>query len=252
MSRVAFIISFIRFLAAPVAAWITWPNNLKDLVYIFNVLTCAAGWAVAGVGLCANTDDKFTETLKKLISDYYLNVDVGQIRMAIWFLVGVGTFLFFTGLLGMCGAIRENKWLLRLFCVIVLVLFLAGLGAGIATFVMKDKFRSSIEEVLKESFIILESSSDKHMLEAKMTLISIQKELQCCGIRTMNGQGQPPSAYRNLCAESCTVGKLDCVTVIWYGIRRNALIAGGVAVGVLIIELLAMIFSFMMSSAIAD
>lgn len=105
---------------------------------------------ILGVSIWANLDGNFQSTLQKQIDEEGLNIPLVKYQTAIWVMAGAGGFLFLTGFLGCCGAACENRVLLGLFFVIVLILYLLELGAGIAVLVMKDKFKEDITKAIQE------------------------------------------------------------------------------------------------------
>ncbi|TRZ03199.1 hypothetical protein DNTS_004426, partial [Danionella cerebrum] len=50
----------------------------------------------------------------------------------------MGGMLFLLGFLGCCGAIRENKCLLLIFFMLILVIFLAELAVAILAFIFRE------------------------------------------------------------------------------------------------------------------
>jgi hypothetical protein len=160
--------------------------------------------------------------------------------MGVWVLVGIGVFLFLVGFLGCCGAWCENRCLLGMFFTIVLICFIIELGGGIAAFVLKDKVKSKIKEGLNESL---------KTADGKKGFGEMQEALKCCGIDGTYIKGSGPGGDVAKCATGVTVG---CFDKMWNGLKKNAIAAGGAAVGILVIELLAMIFACVMCSAIKE
>ena len=159
-----------------------------------------------------------------------------EFQTAIWVLVGVGGLLFVTGFLGCCGAACENRCLLGLFFGIVLVLFVGELSAGIAVIVKQDAVKNVLAEGLTEA-----------LKEDKTALNGVMDKYKCCAIN-----GTAPSTAPDICVNAKTAGMPGCLDKLWADLKSNIVPVGGVAIGVLVIELLAMIFSCVMCNAIGS
>lgn len=224
-------------------------KTVKFLVFIVNFLICLAGGAVMGVGIAANLNTDFMKKLQDAIDTYNLGDDLklANLTTAIWCLVAVGAFLFLTGFLGCCGAACENRCLLGVFFVIVLILFIAELGAGIAALVLQGKMKEEIKKGIEDMYDAL--SNNKTLSD--QSLIKFEEEIKCCGIQSN------PGTWGDGTKDHCPKPKSgpeynNCVDVLWDLLKKYAVPAGAVAVGVLVIELLAMIFSCVMCNAISQ
>jgi len=215
---------------------------VKYLVFTFNFLIFVVGIAVMATSLVTvfNNDARtyFNNILAKAGSSF--NFD--QMNVALYVLAAVGALLLLTGFLGCCGAWTESVCLLSLFFSIVLILFIAELGCGIAILVKKDDVKNALFSEIKK---LIEKYYDSSQ-EIKDAIDKMQTEVGCCGC---NGpldfplpRGPPTSCLQG----GFTTG---CCNKIWGDLESKAAIAGGVAIGILVIELLAMIFTCILCQA---
>jgi hypothetical protein len=205
---------------------------VKFFLVLINSLICLSGMVLFGVSLWANLDKKFNTYW----DDLNTGVDISQYKVGIWILVGVGAFLFFIGFLGCCGAWCENKLLLGLFFVVVLIITVVELAAAIYAIVQRNKIKAEIEKGLNEA-------KKKAGAGDRDTWKKIQDEFKCCGV-----DGTPVKPEWK--ADCGTYEGTGCVDAIWDWIKTHAAIAGGIAIAVIVIEILAMVFACVMCSAI--
>jgi len=218
---------------------------VKYLVFTFNFLIFVVGIAVMATSLVTvfNSDARkyFGDLLAKAGSGFSLD----QMNVALYVLAAVGALLLLTGFLGCCGAWTESVCLLTLFFSIILILFIAELGCGIAILVKKDEVKKALFDEIKT--LIEKYSSQKQ--EVKDAIDIMQKEVECCGCYGF--QDYLPSGPPASCTSSTKPTQLatGCCDKIWNDLESKAAIAGGVAIGILVIELLAMIFTCILCQA---
>jgi len=148
--------------------------------------------------------------------------------------------LLLTGFLGCCGACTENTCLLSLFFAIILILFVAELGCGIAILVNKGKFQDTLDEALTKN---MHNYNQTGFDEYSRSIDQMQTEMKCCGCKGKQdfaGKIEP---------KTCIVYTEGCCDKIWREAEGQLAIVGGVAIGILVIELLAMIFSCILCQA---
>jgi len=132
--------------------------------------------------------------------------------------------------------------LLSLFFVIVLILAVIELGAAIFAVTNKDDFHDKIKQALQEGW-------DKDFPNGEKNIKPIQDAFKCCGVPGRD-------------AELATLGPLfctkeqrvngNCLDVIWSTVESAGTVAIVIAFVVLIVELLAMIFSCLLCRAFRD
>jgi len=204
----------------------------KYLMFLFNLLIFIGGAVLFGTGIWVLVDGG---SFKNIVSTDPI------IFGAVYLLIVVGGVIFVTGFLGCCGAIRESKCLLNTFFVVVLVLFIVELAGIILAFVNESKVEEAAINSMKlynENDVIRDGWD------------TLQSGFNCCGY---NGVGDWGTA--SLLSLSVTVpsscqalafAQPGCKAVI----KGYFIIIGGIGVGVLFIELLAMIFACCLSRSV--
>jgi len=217
---------------------------VKYLVFLFNFLVFVVGAIVLGVSLAIRYSNDVQKYFQKLLdSAHDDSVTLSQLYIPLYILMGIGALLLLTGFLGCCGACMENTCLLSLFFAIILILFVAELGCGIAILVSKDKIEKSVNDEIKK---IIQQNYGKRN-ETTTSINEMQKEMKCCGCYGAIDYieaGTPPPA-----PECLLYANVGCCTQIWSKAEGQLAIVGGVAIGILVIELLAMIFSCILCQA---
>ncbi|KFQ32876.1 Tetraspanin-18, partial [Merops nubicus] len=167
-------------------------------------------------------------------------------------LLAMGAMLFLLGFLGCCGAARENKCLLLLFFMFILLIFLAELSAAILAFIFRENLtREFFTKELKKHYL---RNNDTDVFSS--TWNSVMITFACCGVNGPEDfeavpqlphsplERAPPEAccQRELGGreglfvdrEACLTG--GCYTVIMNSFETYVYLAGALAIGVLAIE----------------
>jgi len=228
---------------------------VKYLFFTFNFLIFICGGAILGVSLWARFDANFQSKLQEMTQQVDKNVQtsayIGNIQnmyIALYVLAAIGGLLLLCGFLGCCGACCENTCLLGTFFFIILVLFLAEIAGGIYIFVKKDDMRDDMRKAFRDSFITNTNQ------EAKNQLKDIQEKGQCCGAAgcdpTVGGQDLTDSTVIQCCATRRTAE--GCSDKLFDLLKSNVTIVAIVAVCLVVVELLAMIFSCILCNSIRN
>lgn len=212
---------------------------VKFLVFFFNFLVFVVGVAILGVALGIRFNNDIQTYFQNLLNNAKSPVDLGYLYVPLYVLMGVGALLILTGFLGCCGAWTENTCLLAVFFAIVLILFIAELGCGIAILVNKEDFKNKLSEAITERV----KDFDNLSKEDQDSIYGMEKALQCCGC---TGAGDYVGVTKHTTACPKNEG---CCNKIWDKAEGQLKIVGGVAIGILVIELLAMIFSCILCQA---
>eukprot|EP00112_Aurelia_sp_Birch-Aquarium-sp1_P006085 Seg1680.10 transcript_id=Seg1680.10/GoldUCD/mRNA.D3Y31 product="CD63 antigen" protein_id=Seg1680.10/GoldUCD/D3Y31 len=143
-------------------------------------------------------------------------------------ILGLACFVFVLGFLGCLGAALQKKSILKTFFAILLIFLLIQAALIIVYFVQKEQ----IEALLKLNWTKMDDKGRN----------SIQKELQCCGM-------QPGETFASYNDTSCfTNGKNpprrnSCFKALDDWLKNNIIIVGACGGGLILIELLLLIFT---------
>ncbi|KAF6774033.1 hypothetical protein AHF37_07024 [Paragonimus kellicotti] len=138
---------------------------LQCMLIVFNAIVIGCGIALIVVGSIAEVN------LKK-----YSGTDDAYLHGFVIFVIAFGCFLTVLGIFGFCGACRKSVYCLTMYVIFLVILILAGLAAGIAGFILKDKVKQYARNVLTQAYNKFTSVDDY-----KKLIDSIQKDLHCCG-----------------------------------------------------------------------
>ncbi|XP_077452867.1 tetraspanin-18B-like [Stigmatopora argus] len=145
---------------------------IKYLMLIFNTSFVVAGCLLVGLGLLGMLG---TSTLGAVV-----NLHQG-LKLAIYFVLGVGASLFLLGFLGCCGTLRENRCLLLFFLLLIFFVFLAELGAAGWT-LSTQRESLTVDELAKQMKHKFKSDEKDPYSKAWTTLMF---KYDCCGIKGM-------------------------------------------------------------------
>lgn len=209
---------------------------IKYLMFFFNLLIFLAGAALLGIGIWIVVA---ADSFRDVVSSDPL------IFNAVYIIIAVGAALFLIGFLGCCGAVNENRCLLGTFFAFVLVLFLLQIVGAVLAIVL----RVQTEELARETFKDYSTNE-----EVKKGWDTFQQAFECCGVDGPGDWTKETLPVPNSCCASnstCTV-----VTAFDVGCKERVStmfwILAGVAFGILLIELLALIFSCCLYRSIGE
>uniref|UniRef100_A0A3B5A5K0 Tetraspanin n=1 Tax=Stegastes partitus TaxID=144197 RepID=A0A3B5A5K0_9TELE len=172
-----------------------------------------------------------------------------------FFCIAIGAILVLLGLLGCCGAHKESKCLLLTFFSIILIIFIAEVAAGVVALAYSS-FAEGILRAWATPALQKDYGNDPVVTKIWNTTMI---ELQCCGFSnytdfvgstfvTENG-GSLPSSCCWTNSTPCSLGEAErstvqgCFEQILETLREHANIVGGIAAGIGVLEIAAMIVS---------
>lgn len=137
---------------------------LKYLLFFFNLLFWISGCIILGVSIYLKVSkDK--------------NVITNESLPGIDLMIAIGVIIMALGFLGCCGAIRENRCMLLLFFISLLLIFILLVAAGVLGVVgaknVKDWFKERMNTFLPLS---------KQPQDVIDDLNKLQETLKCCGL----------------------------------------------------------------------
>ncbi|WP_411025392.1 tetraspanin family protein, partial [Salmonella sp. s55004] len=115
---------------------------VKFMLFFFNFIFFLCGLTILiGVSLTFANYDMYSHYIGKS----------GLFVLIVLLIVGV--FIFFTGFLGCCGALRENYCMLLTYAIIIFCLLLVEIVAGIAGFVFKSNISDEITKNMEKELL---------------------------------------------------------------------------------------------------
>ncbi|XP_026057669.1 CD151 antigen-like isoform X2 [Carassius auratus] len=226
---------------------------LKYLLFIFNLFFWLAGGAVMAVGIWTLVDK----------SDYISLLSSSMYSAAAFILIGAGAVVVFTGILGCCATIREQRGLLIVFFVLLLLIFLLEITAGILAYVYYQELNAELRADLKEKMVQnYQQHGQEHITRA---IDKLQQDLKCCGSNSSADWREgvwihTDIADKRLVPDSCcktptqrcgvrdhpsNIYKVEggCVSKLEEFILQHLIILGSVGLGIAFIQIIGMIFT---------
>ncbi|MEE6495358.1 hypothetical protein FKM82_002024 [Ascaphus truei] len=222
---------------------------IKVMMILFNLAIFLGGGALLGVGIWVSVDSSSFLKLFGAVSVANQFVNVG------YFLIAIGAVLVLLGFLGCCGAQRESKCLLIIFFSIILIIFIAEIAGAVVALVYSSLAESLLKPLLEPVL------KDQYGNQKDVTTIwnATMYDLECCGFSDYgdfnnsyyfnhNNQTYPFQCCTNLTSQ-CNLNAASsshvsgCFKKLLATIKQYADVVGGVAVGICVLELAAMVVS---------
>ncbi|XP_029364357.1 tetraspanin-9 isoform X1 [Echeneis naucrates] len=183
---------------------------VKYLMFVFNLIFWLGGCGLFGVGVWLS----FNQAEFSSLPLSFPSLSAANLLFV------AGGITMVTGFLGCLGALKEQRCLLFMFFVILLLLVLTEITLGLVIHIFHDKLDSKAQGELKEGMKIYESEP-----ALKKSWDNVQKMFKCCGVTNKTDwydvlNGTLPSSC-------CSVGKDQCVD----GWSEVSSVAVGIFVG---------------------
>jgi len=211
----------------PAIAW------MKYIIFTINFVIWAMGGAILGLAIWIRADSDFWE--------YHQSLDIPQYYQACYVAIALGVLILIIGFFGCCGAALDSPCMLLAYFIIMALVVLMELSA--AGLVWKhgdgDKFQKFLTDSIKDR---IDRSVQGDMVAFRMVEL-LQLHLECCG-----GYDKNDYHLDNI-PQSCSSDRTNNVFIHGCGenIRRyleqKAGTIGGVALGLVLIEILSLIFT---------
>ncbi|KAM8909416.1 tetraspanin-8-like [Spinachia spinachia] len=206
---------------------------VKFLLFFFNLLFWLSGCVILGVSIYLKVDKD-------------RNVITNEAIPGIDLMIAIGVIIMLLGFLGCCGAIRENRCMLLMFFISLLVIFILLLALGILGAVEEKKVKDWVKERLNKFTPLSSQPSD-----VRDDLEKLQGELKCCGLA--NGPSDwtvlPASCRCNATVPECPAGGVystPCSTQIITLMEKNMEVVLGIAFAIAILLIFGMVFSMVL------
>ncbi|KAL8179249.1 UNVERIFIED_CONTAM: hypothetical protein K2H54_062172 [Gekko kuhli] len=232
---------------------------VKYSMFVFNVLVFGGGICLLSVGTWAAADPNGFQSI--IVSSPLLNVGA-------YLIIFVGVALAFLGFLGCFGAIKENRSTLLLFFVLVLLVFSVEIVA--AALILVNRKQIKAEFFLSDLQRNYQGDNASDVFSTSWNTIMIA--FSCCGISGPDDFGncshfqeqQPDELWPHACCtrdrplhtghlldwKRCRqrdpeyLNSQGCFPTIAWILQKYISIPGACGLGVLTIEMFAMIFAF--------
>ncbi|XP_028255733.1 tetraspanin-8-like [Parambassis ranga] len=203
---------------------------IKYLLFFFNLLFWLSGCII----LAASIYLKVTKDGNKITNQSLPGIDL---------MIAIGVIIMVLGFLGCCGAIKENRCMLLLFFISLLIIFILLVAAGILGAVGEKQVQNWVKDRMKELTPLSKQPAD--VIE---DLEKLQKQMKCCGI--LNGPGDwekiPDSCRCNTTDTACTspaVYSTTCTDRVIELMKSQMEIVIGIAFAIAILLIFGMAFS---------
>lgn len=234
------------------------PKCIQILVLVFNLIFFILGAVILGFGVY---------TFLK-IGDY-ASLSTVEFMTASRLFIGLGTIIVVVSFCGCCGAWKLSKCLLVMFFVLLLIIF----GVEIAAAVLGYLKRNEVEDTLQNDLLkaLQGQYGESDQVGITKAFNTLQEKEQCCGVmnytdwekaKLYNGNHSvvPDSCCREMKAgcgnfapgfvDKSKVWTKGCFSTMKDLIVTNLPLVAGVVIGVLVIQLLGMIFSMVLICAV--
>ncbi|XP_062520510.1 tetraspanin-5-like [Corticium candelabrum] len=145
---------------------------LKYSIFLSNVVGWLVGAGLIGIGIWVITERSKYDSVNNLAFNPSLIILIA------------GSIMFIIGFFGCVGAIRQNRYLLEIYVVLLTVIFVLEAVAGVLAFVYRDEIRDEVRGVLEETVKNYRNQDYDHDLQD--ALDGIQEQLECCGASNYN------------------------------------------------------------------
>ncbi|KAE8281190.1 Tetraspanin-8 [Larimichthys crocea] len=206
---------------------------IKYLLFFFNLLFWISGCIILGVSIYL----KVSKDGNQITNESLPGIDL---------MIAIGVIIMVLGFLGCCGAIKENRCMLLMFFVSLLIIFILLLAAGILGAVGEKKVKDWVKERLGKF-----TPLSKQPQSVRDDLEKLQRELKCCGL--INGPGDwekiPDSCRCNATDTDCNNSKVYSTTcsariVTW--MEKNMEVVIGIAFAIAILLIFGMVFAMIL------
>ncbi|NXC97896.1 TSN8 protein, partial [Certhia familiaris] len=115
-------------------------------------------------------------------------------------LIAVGAIIMILGFLGCCGAVKENRCMLMLFFIALLLILILQVTGGVLGAVYKSQVETALNLTLSASVDALQSTTGEYK-EYQEEFQKFQRMNQCCGL--LNGAKDWGENFNKLSSNMC-------------------------------------------------
>lgn len=248
-----------------------------------NILFLLLGLGLLIVGIIMKTDSdvldksEVTKTLNEV--SFNDNLKLGNVASSLSILIiCIGAFILVIAALGACGACCKNRCLLVVYAIIVMLIFVVQITAVALWFTMKNKVEDEVKGKLDEAMKKYEGTASTDEVSIGWDLLFIG--FDCCGVDAVNSNNQnefsntewwtsrgsdniPYSCCKSATEDNYKTGTETACTQSFTGVQEKGCYeafkdylkkyeTAAIAIGIilLIVELIAIVFAFLLCRAI--
>lgn len=232
---------------------------MKYLLLAFNFVFWIAGISVLAVGIWSRV----------AASNYEALMGDTDVDKAANILIAAGVLVLIIGFIGCCGAVKENKWLLLMYALLVFLVFVLEIAAGVLAYRNRDKMEQEIKKVINNTVFEEYGKADHSKLTKAIDFT--QKHIKCCGAssykdwklsywgnETKGMLEVPNSCCKDQDKNNCSGNPFNvnniytngCIDKMKEWAKEHLIVLGGIGVGIAIIQILGMIFAICLFRAI--
>ena len=183
-------------------------------------------------------------------------------------LIASGIIAAIVGFFGCCGAMKQVKWMLMVYCGLIALIFILEIAGGAYAYTNRDEVEKKMEKKVRETVLIRYGGPGDAGNAGTKAVDWFQQKIECCGATApsdwvesswftiyKNYTGQPPRVPDSCCKnESVGCGtplkgfkdpkifSKGCIDQGKAFVKDNVYLVGGVGVGIAVVQLLAIVF----------
>jgi len=210
----------------------------KILLITFNLVFLVSGLAIVILSFTASHPASFDELVKGFKSVNHI-------------FLGVGITISIISFIGCCGAWMENKCMLNLFLILLVVILITEGSVGTYAYVKRGTIKKSVKD---EGMKLLKQNNTASW----DVFDNIQKPFKCCGMDgaddyTNNKIPVPKSCCEDLKEnETCKPYPQGCYGVIEGKINSNLSVVGATAFSIILVEIIGIILSCCLRGGVGE
>lgn len=243
-------------------------NMIKLSLVVFNIIAVIIGLSLLGIG--AYSKYEYGEILAVSASTF---TSIPSMMMIL------GVLVFILGFLGCFGSFKENRPLLIIYTILLVLVLMGEIVAIIISLIYKGKINDSVSEGLEskiESYIAYNNNTKNGDVDDKEIVDKIQETLECCGIHgtesyledeiwiaTNNNETVPASCCSGVAAANdlCSIKKGNganpalfgegCLDLTTAKLSDNAGLVIGISIGFILIQIVGVVLGCVLCKRIA-
>ncbi|XP_032912713.1 tetraspanin-8 [Catharus ustulatus] len=214
---------------------------MKYSMFIFNLLFWVCGCIILGISIWIRVTGAHQMDSSMLAGANLL--------------IAVGAIIMILGFLGCCGAVKENRCMLMLFFIALLLILILQLIGGILGAMSISKMDTAFDLILSAMTSKLEST-EKEDKPYQENFQNIEREFKCCGV-TKGPEDWGKNFNSTMCqceaqdqsSDLCTkyqnryIYKNTCGEVIVQQMKNYLTILMGISFGLAVVEIIGLVFS---------